>query len=346
LHARAPIDIRRLYRRRVHPRIAKALALFGQAALRLDAVRPDAGTRAHGARALELLLANTAAADAWGYPFDVQTRWSFYPAGSPNVVVTSFAGEALAEAVAALGDRRFAERADRAARWTLERAFNHSSGTFSYHEHSDAVIHNANLLAARLVWGRLGHDQAARDAVARALERTLAAQARDGSWPYGEGEGLRWSDSFHTGFVLMSLARLRAVDGAVDEALERGARSYADRFFGPRGEARLWADRAYPEDAHAAGTGLTVLGALAELDIVEVALLERVADRVTTSTVIDGHAVWRRGRLLATRIPYLRWCDAHVARGLADAAAVLGNARGARGGRAAGDDSIPVSLPR
>lgn len=314
LHARAPVDIRSLYGRREHPRIPKALALFGQAALRIDAVAPDERLRAEGIEALELLCD---AADAWGYPFDVQTRWSFYPANAPNVIVTSFAGAALGEAAERLDEPRFAARADRAARWTLEHAYNPRSGTFSYHKHSDTVIHNANLLAARLVWDRLRDEPVAREAVRSAVARSLAAQAADGSWEYGEGAGLEWRDSFHTGFVLLALAELRDVDRAVDEALARGARSY-EGFFGPGGEARLWLDRSHPEDAHAAGTGLSALVALRELGLVDPLLPRRVTARVLDATVRDGHATWRRWRRGRTHVAYMRWCDAHVARGLAD----------------------------
>lgn len=316
LHARAPFDVRRLYRRKEHPRIPKALALFGQAALRIDAVAPDARLRAEGVEALRILVEQHTG-DAWGYPFDVQTRWSYYPAWAPNVVVTSFVGDALAEAERRLGDARFGARADRAARWALEHVFDPRSGTFAYHEHSDVLIHNANLLAARLVWSRLRHDAAARDAVRRAVERSLAAQAADGSWAYGEGGGLEWRDSFHTGFVLWALAEMRDVDPAVDAALAHGASSY-EGFFGPEGEARLWLDRPHPEDAHAAGTGLSTLVALRELQLVDPWLPRRVAARVLDATLRDGHAVWRRWAYGRTHVAYLRWCDAHVARGLAD----------------------------
>jgi len=321
LHARAPIDLRRLYRRREHPRIAKALALFAQSALRLESVRPDVGTAARGREALELLLADGEA--AWGYPFDVQTRWSFYPRGAPNVVVTSFAGSALAEAGRTLGEERLRMRARRAAEWVLERTFNAATGAFSYHEHSDAVIHNANLLAARLVWECLPDDAGARSAVASAVQRSLAALAPDGTWPYGDGDGLGWRDSFHTGFVLGALVALEDVDREVADALARGSRAYADRFFGPRGEARLWLDRAYPEDAHAAGTGLSTLAALGGRGLVDPAIVALVTERVLTSTLRDGHAIWRRGRLWRTHVSYMRWCDAHVALGLADAARAL-----------------------
>jgi hypothetical protein len=36
-----------------------------------------------------------------------------------------------------------------------------------------------------------------------------------------------------------------------------------------------------------------------------------------------GHAVHRRYRVGRTTVRYLRWCDAHVALGLVDAAAAL-----------------------
>ena len=100
-HARAPVDIRRVYRR-THPQIAKSLGVFGSVAMRLarDGRPAVAGL---GLGALTQLDADcTAGPVAWGYPFDVQTRWSFYPAGSPNVVVTSFAVQGLLEGSAVL----------------------------------------------------------------------------------------------------------------------------------------------------------------------------------------------------------------------------------------------------
>jgi hypothetical protein len=324
LHARSPVDLRRVQlRRREHPRIAKALALFAQAALTLNVMEPDAELRHRAQWALAILLEDRSAGEAWGYPFDVQTRWSYYPAGSPNVVVTSFAGAALSEASPVLGEKRFAERADAAARWVLAKTFNEELGTFSYHEHSDTVIHNANLLAARLVWSQMRADPTAAEAVRRAVARTLAAQAPDGSWCYGEGPGLEWNDSFHTGFVLGALTELVDVDEAVADALARGAHAYAKLFFGSDGEAWLYPLKRWPEDAHAAGTGLSTLATLSSLGLVDTALLERVATRVVTETVVDGHAVWRRMRFGSIRIPYIRWCDAHVVRGVADAARAL-----------------------
>ena len=102
-------------------------------------------------------------------------------------------------------------RAREAARWVLRRPVIEPEGYFAYHPGRPVNIHNANLLGAWLV-DVAGPGPRARERVERAVERTLAAQRPDGSWPYGEGGNLGWADSFHSGYVLICLDRLRAVD--------------------------------------------------------------------------------------------------------------------------------------
>ena len=248
----------------------------------------------------------------------MQTRWSFYPAGSPNVVVTAFAASGLLEA----GSDHYAARASEAARWVLEELWVEPEGYFAYHPGRPVDIHNANLLGAWLVHVVHGHDTSAAVRVARAVERVLAAQHADGSWPYGEGRALRWCDSFHSGYVLTCLDRLGATDPRVEEAVARGAAHYRG-FFDAAGRAQLWTGRRYPEDGHSAGTALTTLAVLHRRGLVERELLERVATRVLDAGIHKGHAVHRRHRWGASTVRYVRWCDAHVALGCVDAAAAL-----------------------
>jgi hypothetical protein len=319
LHARSPLDVRRLYRRR-HPLIAKTLGVFGSVGMRAHRLTGMTAPRELAMRALDLLNADRAAGPrAWGYPWDMQTRWSFYPAGTPNVVVTTFAATALLEA----GDEH-AARADAAARWALEELWIEPEGYFGYHPDRPPNIHNANLLGASLVHvaGVGGSDR-----VQRAVERTLDAQRPDGSWPYGEGANLGWTDSFHSGYVLLCLGRMRDVDPRIGDAIARGAAHYRSFFDATTGRARLWAHKPFPEDAHSAGTGLSALSALVRHGLVEATLVERVARRVLDRVLRGGRAVHRRYRLGRTTVRYLRWCDAHVGLGLIDAAAVLSGAR-------------------
>ena len=319
-HARAPFDIR--FYRRVHPRIAKALGMFGSAGMRLGQAG-DLEAATHGLAALALLDADLTSGDvAWGYPFDVQTRWSFYPAGSPNVVVTSFAVQGLLDGSAGSDQADLRARATAAAEWVLDELWVEAGGFFAYHPTAAVNIHNANLLGARCVHLGLGDNAVARDRVRRAVERSLAAQAPDGGFPYGDDAGLEFRDSFHTGFVLRCLMEMGSVDPAIDDAVRRGAESYL-QFFDVGGRAKLWADNEFPEDAHSAGTGLSTLALLCRRGAVDRAILARVTRRTLTAGLRNGHAVSRRYRCGRTTTQYLRWCDAHVALGLADAALAL-----------------------
>jgi hypothetical protein len=321
-HARSPFDVRRLYRRR-HPQTAKALGVFASVEARAQRLTAAAAPRDVALRAVDALDGDRGAGPrAWGYPWDVQTRWSFYPAGSPNVVVTAFAASGLLEVGAGTGRGDLVDRVHGAARWVRDELWVEPEGYFAYHEGRPVNIHNASLLGAWLVDVAGGPDRGARERVARAVGRTLDAQRPDGSWPYGEGRNLSWADSFHSGYVLLCLDRLRAVDPRVGEAVQRGAAHYRG-FFDAAGRARLWAQKPFPEDAHSAGTGLSTLGALVRRGLVEREVLERVALRVLEHGLRDGRAVHRRYRWGPTTVRYLRWCDAHVALGLVDAAAAL-----------------------
>lgn len=321
-HARLPVDVRRLYRRR-HPRNVKALALFAVTAIRLERLW---GSPEHGRIARELLdlldADRSSGTPGWGYPFDVQTRWSFYPKDTPNIIATTFAGLALLEGGRALDEPRYLARAEEAARWVRDVLRDPAGGHFVYHPGSTTLIHNANVLGARFVWDALTPD-ASGPVLAAAIEQTLSRQAADGSFPYGEGEGLTFVDSFHTGFVLEHLSALSGDRPELEDPVRRGAEYYTERFFGPDGSARLWPERPFPLDAHSAGTGLTTLSALAARGVVDEALVRRVADWTTGTLVRDGHAtfrIYKRGR---TRVRYIRWADGHVAMGLANAAKVL-----------------------
>ena len=333
LHARLPVDVRRLYRRE-HALIPKALGVYGSVGVRASRLAGTPQPPPFAQQALELLAADRAAgAVAWGYHWDVQTRWSFYAAGSPNVVATSFAAAGLLEGAAATSRSELAARARAAARWVLEELWVEPEGYFAYHTGRPVNVHNASLLGAWLVHVALDGDPTAADRVARAVERALAAQRADGSWGYGEGADLQWADSFHTGYVLSCLERMRAVDPRVGEAVARGAAHYR-RYFDDRGRARLWAHKPFPEDGHSAGTGLTTLALLQRRGLVERDLVERVAARVLRSGLHDGHVVHRRYRRGRSTVRYLRWCDAHVALGLVDAAAAL-----------AGEPDLAAAIP-
>jgi hypothetical protein len=324
LHARSPMDVRRLYRRE-HSLVPKAPALLGQAACRLLRACEDEHLRELARDALQTLHDDRGCGEhGWGYPWDTQTRWSYYPGGSANIVATAFSANALVEGATVLEVPAWRVRAEQAAEWVASELFLPEEGYFAYHGHSDRLVHNANLLGAALVHELAPRGRGTEEAVRIATARTLEGQRADGTWAYGESSGLEWVDSFHTGYVLDSLCRLEDVDSRIPDAIERGASAYLSSFFDTEGRPSLWHGKRFPEDSHSAGTGMTVLSRLAVRGIVPVEAVLRVA-RYTLAHLLhhNGHAIFRRQRWGATRVYYTRWCDAPVALGSASAAALL-----------------------
>jgi hypothetical protein len=169
----------------------------------------------------------------WGYEFDVQTRWGFYGADSPNIVATSFAAHGSLDGEALAGER---------VKWLgqglLEQFWR--GHYFAYTPSSNVLIHNASLLGAALA-ARLselpdleaGLGKELREAAGIAASTAVELQRPDGSWPYGEGQGLEWVDGYHTAYSLLGLDAV-CVRGLADDrgvALEKGARFYFDRMF-------------------------------------------------------------------------------------------------------------------
>jgi hypothetical protein len=193
----------------------------------------------------------------WGYEFDVQTRWGFYAAGSPNIVATSFAAHGCLDA---RGLRSL--QLEQLGRGLLQQFWRNRF--FAYTPTSSTLIHNANLLGAALA-ARLSSIEPLdaqlrrdlRNAAVFAMRTTIVHQRADGSWPYGEGQRLGWVDGFHTAYNLLSLDRIVAHTACdAEQALERGARFYFEHLF--TDEVPLYyPDRAAgPSDVNNVATGL------------------------------------------------------------------------------------------
>jgi hypothetical protein len=338
----------------IEPRlIAKALACFLTAEARLEAAgvaatsatggTPPSGALASGARfdrARELVAlidqaAGNCGGGAWGYEFDAQLRWGFYGAGTPNLVATVFCGRGFAEAAATWEVPEWEDRAREAARYLVDKQLRKDGAGrpfFAYTPDSPRLIHNANFLGAGFVaaagarfgmttWPTLALEAAA---------TSLAAQRPDGSWPYGEGSNLGWSDNFHTAYNLDSLIEvwLATGDAAARAALELGVAHWARDFFGPSGEPKYYPSKPLPYDIHSAATAVDLAARLATWGFATGDLARRVATW-TRANLVDphsGHTYFQKHRLFTDKRAFVRWGDAHWA--LAEASlALLGAGR-------------------
>lgn len=258
---------------------------------------------------------------AWGYEFDVQTRWGFYPNASPNIIATSFVGRALLLVGQALNNQDFLKAGVEAAQYVAEElVFSGKSGPFfRYTPNNEQLIHNANLLGVALI------AEAATEASSPNLqtaidcaETSVKAQTNEGWWPYGEDDALKWNDNFHTAYNLDGLLALNEAGYTKFEAaLKKGADFWERAFFDLNGAPRYFPHRSTPYDVHSAGTALAVGSKLARKDYVSDQLPWRVWDWTEKHLKqSNGSFAYQRTRVGVNRTTYMRWGQAHILRGL------------------------------
>jgi len=256
----------------------------------------------------------------WGYHFDVQSRVFFYPSTTPNTIATAFAGLALLDAHAALGDPSLLDEATKVGEFFLRhvpQTGDAPGAFFGYLPGDRSPIHNSNLLVASLlarIANEAGGDERFAKAAEEAVEYTTARQRPDGSWAYGESPGLGWVDNFHTGYVLDALRACADAGVAAEEAetaWRRGIVYYRRRLFLPDGTPKYYPEKAYPIDAQCVAQGIQTLaiaaphepGAAAQAGTVLDFALRRMVRR-------DGLPIFQRRRFWVNRAVHVRWVAA------------------------------------
>ena len=153
---RSPVDLRPLLG--VPPRrIAKALGLVASGYAALDEAGWGGPARERAQALLEWLEQARVPASgsrAWGYEFDVQTRWAFYPAGTPNIIVTTFVANAFLDWYERDGEEAHLDGGRRGGgvpRRAPPRGPRRAAGYFGYVPGVTSLIHNANVLGCGLL---------------------------------------------------------------------------------------------------------------------------------------------------------------------------------------------------
>jgi polysaccharide biosynthesis protein VpsJ len=349
LGKRSPVQLRPLLG--VRPaRNAKGIGLVMSSQARLSELTGDPG---YLRRAIDLgdwlerHRAATAVGAGWGYYFPWQNRAFYAPAGTPASVVTAFVAHGLLDVAESLervaargglsgtGAAPGVDEAGVAARMLnglageagvflggcLERIPG-EDGTFcfSYTPLDRRGVHNASLLTASVLArlasrGASGGDA---DAALAAARYTAARQRADGSWPYGIGRRDGWVDSYHTSYNLVALHQIGRYLGTIefDGIVKRGLAYWRREFLRGRG-VTLYAGRAYPQDVHAVAHALVALRELAAVWPGSALVAQRLAVwAVEEMKDPDGHFHHQRHRRYRNRLPYTRWVQAWMLRGL------------------------------
>lgn len=268
----------------------------------------------------------------WGYHFPWQNRNQLYPAHTPTIVNTGFAGHALLDAHAATGDPRLLAMADGSARFILEdlpRVIDEGGRLcLGYTPLDRSRIFNSNAIGASFL-ARIGsiRDRGEWLRSARRMMNYVAEhQSPDGSWVYGEAPSQNWIDLHHTAFILESLCRYRSCSGdrAFGPVLEKGTDYFLRTFFREDGSASLWHDRPFPKDIHAFAA-VSALSAASQDDTVRSRRRSLIRWLVTHMQDPSGFFHYQTHRFYRIRIPYMRWSQAWAFYGLSAALAAEGD---------------------
>jgi hypothetical protein len=333
---RSPVNPRR-WLRVVKGHNPKGMGLFLASYVRKYQARKDPDDLARIQRLATWLHANASdgyAGACWGYNFDWANRNFFAPAGTPTLVNTAFNGLALLDCstvawppdLSPIGERARLD-ARSACDFILQSLWSDRPAPdelrFSYTPLDRHTVHNANVLGASLlasVFSRTGEPKLAEAALA-AARYTARRQRSDGSWPYSESPRSAWIDNFHTGYVLVALARVGAClqTAELDDTIARGYAFWKREMFLPDGTPRYYAGRTYPIDTHCVAQAMLTFLAMNDVDPEAKALAIRVA-RWGISHLQDaaGYFHYQIHRGYRIRIPYMRWTQAWMQRALAE----------------------------
>ena len=262
----------------------------------------------------------------WGYSFPWQMRKGVVPAGTPNLVCTTFAATALLDAYDHSGDSRCLAMATSAAEYILNELYWTDGGSvhsFSYPLPSVRVqVYNANFLAAALLC-RIGKLTSEGKFIGPALHATrcaVAQQKQDGAWNYGEMASQKWIDNFHTGFNLGALRAigLYAQTDEFENSLRRGFEFYRTHFFREDGVAKYFHNRTYPIDIHAVAQSIITLSEFQDLDPSSLPMADKVIQwAMDHMWDEEGYFYYRVLRLMTIRTSYMRWSQAWMLLALA-----------------------------
>ncbi len=272
---------------------------------------------------------------AFGYNFDWQSRVFFAPQGTPTIVPTAFAAQALTEAYRLFGNEDYRQTLVETARFIendLQRPVqNETEICFSYTPLDYTKIYNASLLAGEVLAnaGNLAGNKRYFELAEKTAHFAINHQCENGSWAYGAKSKQAWVDNFHTAYVLLSLFRLQKLipNFRCEKTIAKGLEYWLENFFLADGTPKYYDRETFPVDIHSASAAIVALCELNGFDARCLPLAERVA-HWTIENMRDAHGFfyYQKRKKTLIKTPFMRWSNAWTAFAIARLIEVKNNA--------------------
>ncbi|OGJ91251.1 MAG: hypothetical protein A2268_02105 [Candidatus Raymondbacteria bacterium RifOxyA12_full_50_37] len=330
---RVPINVRPLLLVKAS-RNPKGIALFSRAYLWLYQKTGDTSYLEESTTLLKWLNTHRCIGyqrACWGYNHIWQSIPPFvqFP-GTPNLVTTVFAGESFLHGYRVSGRLEFLDAAHESALFITqdlpvladacdERAIGYILGPQSH------IVLNVQVLAGAFlvkVWKHT-HEKELLDTAVKLLTFTVNRRTSFDSWDYSfPAEKYHGVDNYHTGGIVDGLLEYFEETGD-DRFLDiywKAVDYYRKALFESNGAPRWMNNQKYPHDVHGAAQGIISFVKAAKHKPEYLSLAHTIADWSIANLYRPKTRdfMYRQGRFLNWNFSLMRWCNAWMARALAE----------------------------
>ncbi len=330
----APLLLRRIFR--VKKEInAKAMGLFADGYLNLYQVTKKRSYLEKAEETVRWLDKNYSvgySGKCWGYPFDWQSR-IFIPKATPSSVVSTTVGNAYWNFYILTGERKYLRTCTSICNFFIQNLnidqIDKDKICFSYTPLDGFHVHNANLFVAEFlirVGKEIGNDKFV-ELGSKAVNYALSEQNEDGSLCYwGKDQDNQFHiDHYHSGFEIRCLHSVWKFtrEERIYRAVDRYYRFYLTNFFEHKTIPKLTPENKYPINIHTCAEALLCTATLTP-DFPSgreyLANTARwISENMQDSTGYFYYMIRNlKGIEWKTKIPYIRWGQAWMLKGLSE----------------------------
>lgn len=312
----------------------KGIALFARAYLFLYQKTHNLEYLNKGEALVQWLLENPSLKCknlCWGYNFIWQNTIFLQDKFEPNAVVTVFVGEAIIHAYRITGEKEYLNAARSVANFIVDElpilfdSNDERAIAYVLRNVDAAVLNNQVLTGAYLVkvWKHVG-EQKLLDIAKRQINYTVNRRTKYNAWyyTYPKEKSYIKHDNYHTGGILDGLLEFYEETGN-DTYLEpywKGLEYYQKKLFELNGAPRWMNNKRYPFDIHGSSQGIISFKKASRYDPSFLPQAEMIADWAIENLYRkEAHDfAYRQGRFLKWNYSLMRWCNAWMARALAE----------------------------
>jgi rhamnogalacturonyl hydrolase YesR len=267
----------------------------------------------------------------WGLQFNWQSE-AFVPQNTPCVTITALAATAFYEAYLITQNEHYLSILREAANFVIKDLFKtvrYGAQVFSYSISDKRIVINANSYAALILLycTSISSEPEMRTLLDGLIEYILKEQNEDGSWFYHDKQQVplerNFIDSFHSCFILENLFTIweKTGDAQVFQAIKKGYEYIVHNNLDNRHIVKLYNKYPYIHgivvDIRSCAEAITCFARLS--DVFADALIhakEIALKTINTMQNADGSFAFRRYWWGINRMPYMRWGQAPMFKGL------------------------------